>query len=804
MPEIDGFDSLVTKLNQAKKTSSELEKTWEKINKEAKEAVKSIGKITGGGGFGGGSGGGGGAFSGGEGMPSQKDMGSNKPKAPKSDISSGSNFSLGDVATYMGELSGAFNTFLPDVKSTLNRATGYYNAGVYGGSTMSRMDLQKSTFGTLSKMQGLSSKGSDANVAQFLGQRGMTASADSKSTYQQTLRTVANAARYMNISNEDAASSIEGLTNASGAANMLRNFGIYTADLGTGKEKTQGQIFEELAQRLTAGRGQANVEQTQSSIRRGALGVTIDSFFKGDQQGGQMFKQYMIERARGNKMDLSSGDTATKIGIGSNINPLGAQMAMATSDTAAMQASEEQFIVGINLATGALQILNQAAAALGSTIGSVSSLLQTLMGAGTVQGGLAGINSTVQFAGKAGADIGAKLALTNPLAAAGIAATIGVSSVAAATAGFTLFGSKIPMGAPSGGTGGGSGGVGGGGTVGGSSYYGSPTSTDYTYGSTNTGATSSSTSGAPGGRNPSNASTSRTGKAFDLGVVAQGHSVTTGFGVVDRYHPGGHRGVDYNYSAGIPVRAISDGRVIKVLNGQKNTYPNGGGPVLGNYVAVLTKANNGDDYTVFYGHLKTPKVVEGKNVVRNDVVGLAGNTGYSTGAHLHLQINKGRTTSPSVGTPVNPSSVSRVGGGSNLESGSGRGRSGSSVDTSGAEAALSSLNTTGAANLSILGDLFSGKKNNILSAVGTMASSVGISDYQSQLDSLKGKYYSGTGRVIDFPGGNPGTPGDGGGGGPVIINVQVPDVTAADAVKFAQMVKQYLENDSLISNTGSF
>jgi hypothetical protein len=36
----------------------------------------------------------------------------------------------------------------------------------------------------------------------------------------------------------------------------------------------------------------------------------------------------------------------------------------------------------------------------------------------------------------------------------------------------------------------------------------------------------------------------------------------------------------------------------------------------------------------------------------------------------------------------------------------------------------------------------------------------------------------------------------------VSIVVQVPDVTSADALKFAQLVKQYLDSSSLMSNTG--
>jgi murein DD-endopeptidase MepM/ murein hydrolase activator NlpD len=39
-----------------------------------------------------------------------------------------------------------------------------------------------------------------------------------------------------------------------------------------------------------------------------------------------------------------------------------------------------------------------------------------------------------------------------------------------------------------------------------------------------------------------------------------------------------------------------------------------------------------------YGHLSVIKAVEGQNVATGDVIGYSGNTGYSTGPHLHLGI----------------------------------------------------------------------------------------------------------------------------------------------------------------------
>ena len=83
MPEIDGFDSLVTKLTQAKKLSTEIEKSWASINKSAKAlggggsstgGAKGVGAAT----FSGASGGGGGGNRRSNGMP-EASFGGNKP-----------------------------------------------------------------------------------------------------------------------------------------------------------------------------------------------------------------------------------------------------------------------------------------------------------------------------------------------------------------------------------------------------------------------------------------------------------------------------------------------------------------------------------------------------------------------------------------------------------------------------------------------------------------------------------------------------------------------------------------------------
>jgi murein DD-endopeptidase MepM/ murein hydrolase activator NlpD len=51
---------------------------------------------------------------------------------------------------------------------------------------------------------------------------------------------------------------------------------------------------------------------------------------------------------------------------------------------------------------------------------------------------------------------------------------------------------------------------------------------------------------------------------------------------------------------------------------------------------VLVKHNNG--LSTLYAHLSVTSVAQGQSVETGDVIGLSGNTGYSTGPHLHYAV----------------------------------------------------------------------------------------------------------------------------------------------------------------------
>jgi len=96
------------------------------------------------------------------------------------------------------------------------------------------------------------------------------------------------------------------------------------------------------------------------------------------------------------------------------------------------------------------------------------------------------------------------------------------------------------------------------------------------------------------------------------------------------YKSGSHNGVDFGAPIGTPVKSVLGGLVVGV--GNTDAHP--GCYSFGKWVMV--KHPNG--LSTIYGHLSLVKAVEGQNVETGDVIGYSGNTGYSTGPHLHLGV----------------------------------------------------------------------------------------------------------------------------------------------------------------------
>jgi murein DD-endopeptidase MepM/ murein hydrolase activator NlpD len=120
-----------------------------------------------------------------------------------------------------------------------------------------------------------------------------------------------------------------------------------------------------------------------------------------------------------------------------------------------------------------------------------------------------------------------------------------------------------------------------------------------------------------------------------------GARISSGFGM--RFHPllgytRMHKGIDFAVPVGTPVMASGNGTV-KVA-GRSSGY--------GNYMRI----DMGNGYGFAYGHLSrfAPGVHPGSHVHQGEIVAYSGNTGLSTGPHLHYEILQN-------GTQVNPLKV---------------------------------------------------------------------------------------------------------------------------------------------------
>lgn len=86
-----------------------------------------------------------------------------------------------------------------------------------------------------------------------------------------------------------------------------------------------------------------------------------------------------------------------------------------------------------------------------------------------------------------------------------------------------------------------------------------------------------------------------------------------------------HPAIDLATDAGSAVLPILPGKAERI------SYSHFG---YGNYILI----NHGSGLKSFYAHLAKINVKEGQKIEKNNVIGLIGSTGWSTGPHLHLEI----------------------------------------------------------------------------------------------------------------------------------------------------------------------
>lgn len=116
--------------------------------------------------------------------------------------------------------------------------------------------------------------------------------------------------------------------------------------------------------------------------------------------------------------------------------------------------------------------------------------------------------------------------------------------------------------------------------------------------------------------------------AFDRYPFAGSYRISSPFNP-RRLHPvtgrvSAHRGTDFAMPIGTPVKAPADGQIEQV----------GNHPVAGRYVVI----HHDNGYRTRYLHLSQPLVNRGQRVSMGDRIALSGNTGRSTGPHLHYEV----------------------------------------------------------------------------------------------------------------------------------------------------------------------
>ena len=470
---------------------------------------------------------------------------------------------------------------MPSASDVLTRASGYYQAGLYGGVGTSRATLQNQTLSALGG--GLSYAGSDAAVAAILTQGiGM---APGSFGYTQAVQQVGGASKYLGMGNAQAAAAIGGLQTGQMGANLYQ-YGINTINPTTGAALTTGQIAQQLYKRIFV--NGATKSQVQSSLEYGFAGANLANMgLSSDQQ--TIFKQAFLDIASGQNPDLAS-KTTSSAGAG-NTNPLAGQMAISSSTTDLMQDSESGVIKGFNQAAEVVTKVNTELSKFATSLGYLRGLIGGIggsnvgAGAATAGGLLAsGAKSVLGAAGNiVGGIVGSKVASKGILKGIESFMTKEVIPNLGKVATFVEANPEILA-------------VGGGGPVG--------------YGASISGTPQTSSGETPPVQ----------------GMISAGFNSKGGGGIWNSTQ-GVHKGLDYAVPVGSPVKASMGGTV-------------SGMPLSADYgTAIVVNGTDGLQY--IYGHLSQKLVRLGQTIQAGELIGKSGQTGNCTGPCLHFEVRNG-------------------------------------------------------------------------------------------------------------------------------------------------------------------
>jgi murein DD-endopeptidase MepM/ murein hydrolase activator NlpD len=117
----------------------------------------------------------------------------------------------------------------------------------------------------------------------------------------------------------------------------------------------------------------------------------------------------------------------------------------------------------------------------------------------------------------------------------------------------------------------------------------------------------------------------------------------------------GHSGHDFRLPDGTPLSATASGQIVFAGEAPPFNCPVvPGGVATGLYVEIRHPAVSGEVFQSSYAHLSRVDVRVGQSVTRGQLIGLSGNTGCSTGPHLHFQVFRLTNTNSGTAVRVDP------------------------------------------------------------------------------------------------------------------------------------------------------
>lgn len=713
----------------------------------------------------------------------------------------------GATQAAVGVVAGGFAA-MPDVAATTGRSSALYGAALASGTKgwngigTSMLRLMKG---------GITTPGGEGAVAaQISGMGFQYGGTGVFGGFNNLAQSVAGAAIGFNMDNSVAAQALGGLTSGATSSALMQNFGVFTTNPMTGERATPTQTFAMLNDRMTMGG-----RMSQAEVIRALNGGFLEENIKQsglDEAQQSLLKQYMIDAAAGNYWDLGDKKAMAARAEAAGGNPLQPVMDVNSAQSGSMQAASQSYVSGMEKAAKAVELFEGAmtnflnspfgkfAAQVngGVTLAASDQAVQGGLLAGSqVLGGAMNIGGTMLGAhmlskmmpGGAGnmVSTAAKTVGSGALKAAGIVGGtigLGMSATDAYSKGKSGqamnamdFGGAALSGASIGATIGMAGGVPGmliGGAI-----------------------------GAVGGMLVSSmANAAGSGGAIDTvgtggmtdtkGTLKLVHPVkgpiTTKYGQTTDAHGkelwGGnqHKAIDYGVPVGTPVQAAASGTV-------KATGSGAGERSYGNYIEL----DHGNGYTTLYAHLSSIQVTVGQTVVQGQVIGLSGATGYATGPHLHFEVRKN-------GVKINPASLG-LGDAVAIIAGS--------TDSAITGSSTSSGSSGGGANLTPVSNTYTGTQAAAVPAsykgasIGGGASTSVSGGSGMASNTGYGSMQNGTGRGSGVGGGQGGPGLDvGGSKAPVIINLTIAKASAEEARRFADLVKEQLESEKLMTNMG--